>query len=125
MNEENHSPVYLITGLLLGLVIGLVYALAIHPVSYVNTDPSALSAEDRDTYRSMIALAYAADGNLERALSRLALLGEADLRGELAAQAQRLMAEPRLFHPQRLPARARTEFDRRETRHRDALAWMT
>ena len=94
MNEENHSPVYLITGLLLGLVIGLVYALAIHPVSYVNTDPSALIAEDRDTYRSMIALAYAADGNLERALARLALLGEADLRGELAAQAQRLMAEP-------------------------------
>ncbi|HNT55201.1 MAG TPA: hypothetical protein PKG95_10845 [Anaerolineaceae bacterium] len=94
MSEENHSPVYLITGLLLGLVMGLVYSLAVAPLSYKDTDPSALRAEDRDAYRSMVALAYAADANLERALSRLALLGEADLRGELAAQAQRLMAEP-------------------------------
>ncbi len=49
-----------------------------------NTAPSALSATGQDIYRSLIALAYSSDGNLERALQRLQLLQDADIRQALA-----------------------------------------
>jgi hypothetical protein len=92
--NENRSPLYLLTGLILGIVAGLVFSLVISPAVYVDTAPSALSATDQDIYRSLIALAYSSDGNLERALQRLQLLQDADIRQALAEQAQRLMADP-------------------------------
>ncbi len=64
--NENRSPLYLLTGLILGIVAGLVFSLVISPAVYVDTAPSALSATDQDIYRSLIALAYSSDGNLER-----------------------------------------------------------
>lgn len=90
---EKESHWYLLTGLLIGLILGLVYAWLINPVVYAYTQPDTLKDNYKDVYRSTIAQAYAATGNLERAALRLALLGEDDPVFALGAQAQRSLAE--------------------------------
>jgi hypothetical protein len=76
-------------GLVLGLGLGVLYAWVIRPVTYVDTAPVALRADFKDQFRSMIALAYAADGNLPRAQARLALLGDLAPAGALMDQSRR------------------------------------
>jgi len=85
-------PLYLLTGFVLGLVLGVAYAWLISPVEVVNGSPAALSSLGQDQYRAMIALAYQADGNLERARQRLQLLKDPSSPLTVAAQAQRLAA---------------------------------
>jgi hypothetical protein len=81
-----------ILALLIGIALGLLYAWVISPVAVVDAIPSALRADFKDQYRAVIAAAYAADGNLTRAQSRLALLGDVDSRAALSAQAQRTLS---------------------------------
>lgn len=83
---------FLLTGFVIGLALGLVYALVLSPVEYIDTAPSTLRSQDKDSYRSMIALAFQSDGNLARARQRLALLKDSSGSQNLAAQAQRLLA---------------------------------
>jgi hypothetical protein len=90
---ESRGPWYLLTGVIIGLALGLVYAWAISPVAYVNTAPVSLANDYKAAYRSLIAAAYAANGNLERARTRLALLDAADPASSLAAQAQSVLAQ--------------------------------
>lgn len=90
--SERRGSWYLLTGLLIGAAIGLIYAWVISPVHYVNTSPASLRAEFKDRYRGLIAVAYAADGDLGRARVRLALLNDPDSVQNLAAQAQRDLA---------------------------------
>lgn len=85
-------PWDVLLALLAGLGLGLVYAWVISPLRVVNADPSVLRADFQDHYRSVIAAAYAATGNLPRARARLALLGDADSVEALNAQAQRMLA---------------------------------
>ncbi len=87
--SRRRFPWYLITGLLVGLTVALVYTWLIAPVNYSGTSPASLSLSERDRYRAMIALAYASNGDLGRALSRLELLGDVDPAAALAEQAQR------------------------------------
>ena len=89
---EARRPWYLLTGLVVGLALGLVFAWVIYPVKYVDTAPQALRADFKARYRSLIAQAYAASGDLGRARARLALLGDADAMAALAAQAQQIVA---------------------------------
>jgi gas vesicle protein len=89
--KESHW--YLLTGLLLGLAIGLVIALLIAPVENVDALPSELSLQGKDDYRTMIALAYSGNQDLERALSRLELLEEQTTVDLMVAQAQNVLAE--------------------------------
>ena len=84
---------YLLTGVIIGLLLGLVYALWINPVAYQDSHPASLSKLYKDAYRSMIAQVYAATGNFERAVLRLALLEDEDPVFALGAQAQRTLAE--------------------------------
>jgi hypothetical protein len=91
----NRGGWYLLTGLVLGLILGLVYAWVIDPVVYENTLPGDLAAEHKDTYCCMIAQAYAATGNLERAALRLDILDDEDPYYALGAQAQCALAEGR------------------------------
>jgi len=94
MRNERKQPrpswlaenVYLLTGLLIGLGLGLLYAWVISPVKYVNTSPASLRADFKDGYRAAIASAFLATGNLERAQSRLSLLGDPDPFQALLAQ---------------------------------------
>lgn len=78
--------------LLIGLGLGLVYSWLISPVRVLDAEPVALRADFKDQYRSVIAAAYTATGNLPRARARLALLGDPDPIGALNAQAQRSLA---------------------------------
>ncbi len=91
--EKRRRPWYLITGLILGAVIGLLYAWVINPVHTIGTAPFSLKAEFKNDYRSLIAAAYAADGDTGRASARLALLNDPDPALALAVQAQQILAE--------------------------------
>lgn len=92
MNEER-GPWYLLTGFVIGLVLGVIYAWLISPVQYVDNPPSALREDFKDQYRTLIALAYGASGDLGRARARLNLLGAPDAQRSLAAQAQRMLSQ--------------------------------
>ena len=90
--SERRGHWYLLTGFALGLALGLLYAWLIDPLEYVNISPATLREVFKDQYRALIASAFAANGNLPRAQSRLALLGDADTPRTLAEQAQRMLA---------------------------------
>ena len=92
-SEEKRGAWYLLTGLILGLLLGLLYTWIINPAVYQDTAPASLAAPFKDRYRSMIAQAYEATLNLERAVSRLALLEDSDPVFALGAQAQQALAE--------------------------------
>jgi hypothetical protein len=95
MRSERRGPWYLLTGLVVGILLGLAYGWLLAPVSYTNTPPVSLRADYKDQYRTLIALAYAANGDLGRARARLALLGD-EQPGEIVAnQALRAAAENR------------------------------
>ncbi|HJR79306.1 MAG TPA: hypothetical protein VJ821_04480 [Anaerolineales bacterium] len=85
-------PWGIVLGLLVGLGLGLAYSWVISPVRVSEASPAALRPDFKDHYRSAIAAAYAANGNLPRAQERLALLGDADPVEALNAQAQRMLA---------------------------------
>ena len=92
-SSEPRGNLYLLTGLLIGLGIGLLVALVISPVKYIDTDPGTLGKAAKDEYREIIALAYSANGNLERARERINLIDNGQSIPLLAAQAQRVLAE--------------------------------
>ena len=85
-------PWDIILALLAGLGLGLVYAWMIAPLRVTASDPLTLRADFKESYRSAIAAAYAATGNLPRAQARLSLLKDPDPIEALNAQAQRMMA---------------------------------
>lgn len=58
-----------------GLVLGLIYGWGIRPVEYYDTGPDSLRADYRTDYVLMVAEAYDGEGDLDRALQRLAALG--------------------------------------------------
>ena len=83
--------------LLVGLGLGLVYSWVISPLRVFDAEPKTLRADFKDQYRSVIAAAYAATGNLPRAQARLSLLGDSDSIEALNAQAQRMLANDQSF----------------------------
>ncbi len=85
-------PWDILLALLVGLGLGLVYSWIISPARIIDAEPVALRADFKDQYRSAIAAAYNATGNLPRAQARLALLGDPDPIEALNAQAQRMLA---------------------------------
>jgi hypothetical protein len=92
MNNDDRGHWYLLTGLLIGLAIGLLYTWVVNPVQFTDAAPSALKAEFKDAYRSLIAQAYQADGDVGRARGRLELLKDPQMAYALGDQAQRLIA---------------------------------
>jgi hypothetical protein len=90
--EPRRGSWYLLTGLLLGLGLGLLVAWVLAPVKYTDTAPASLRADFKDQYRNLIASSYLATGDLGRAQSRLALLGDSDPRQALIVQAQSILA---------------------------------
>lgn len=68
----------LVVGVLIGVAIGLAYTWVISPVQYVDTAPDSLRADYKTDYVTMIAQAYAADGDLDLARARLATLSLSD-----------------------------------------------
>jgi hypothetical protein len=83
--------------LLAGFGLGLAYSWTISPLRVVDAKPIALRTDFRDAYRSAIAAAFAATGNLSRAQARLAVLEDANPVEALNAQAQRNRATGESF----------------------------
>jgi hypothetical protein len=90
-------PWDILLALLVGLGLGLVYSWVISPLGVSDAEPLTLRADFKDQYRSVIAVAYAATGNLPRAQARLALLGDANSVEALNGQAQRMQANNQSF----------------------------
>ena len=61
---------------LLGIVVGLLYGWVINPVKYVETTPANLRSDYQTDYVLMVAEAYQAEGDLDLAARRLAVLGD-------------------------------------------------
>ncbi|MCK9245834.1 MAG: hypothetical protein M0P11_02635 [Anaerolineaceae bacterium] len=92
---ESHTKAshwYLLTGLLIGLTLGLLVSIFVVPVENAEALPNELSETGRANYRAMIALAYSSNQDLERAITRLELLGEQNPVDLMIAQAQSLLA---------------------------------
>ena len=85
-------PWNVLLALFAGLGLGLAYAWVLSPRQVTDAQPSALRTDFKDQYRSVVAAAYAATGNLPRAQARLALLGDTAAVEALNAQAQRMRA---------------------------------
>lgn len=85
-------PWDVLLALLAGLGLGLVYSWMISPLRVVDAKPTALRTDFKDAYRSAIAAAYAATGNMIRAQTRLTLLEDANSVEALNGQAQRVLA---------------------------------
>jgi len=84
---------YLLTGMVLGLAIGLVISLLIAPAVNAEALPHELDQSGKALYREQIALAYASNHDLSRAMSRLELLQDPDPAAALIAQAQTEVAQ--------------------------------
>jgi hypothetical protein len=76
-------------GLALGLAIGLYYAWEMNPVQYYNTEPVDLRPEHQENWIVLVAAAYRQDGDLDRALSRLAALKDPQIGRTVAALTER------------------------------------
>jgi hypothetical protein len=85
-------PWHALVALLAGFGLGLVYSWIISPLRVVDTNPAALRADFKDSYRAAVAAAYAATNNLPRAQARLSLLNDSNSVEALNAQAQRMLA---------------------------------
>ncbi|KAF0107872.1 MAG: hypothetical protein FD146_1503 [Anaerolineaceae bacterium] len=85
-------PWLLVGGVALGVALGLVYTWIVSPVTYVDAAPDALRSDFKDQYRVLIASAYQADGDLDRARARLASLRDPDPAAALTGQASALLA---------------------------------
>jgi hypothetical protein len=90
-------PWSMMLALLIGVGLGLGYVWVISPHPMTAAQPGALRADFKDQYRSLVAAAYAATGNLPRAQARLDILGDANPIEALNAQAQRLLANSQTF----------------------------
>ncbi|RPI93023.1 MAG: hypothetical protein EHM40_11140 [Chloroflexi bacterium] len=90
-------PWEILLALLAGLGLGLVYSWVVSPPRIVDAEPVVLRADFKDQYRSAIAAAYNATGNLPRARARLSLLGDRDSIVALNAQAQRMLGSGEQF----------------------------
>lgn len=99
-------PWDILLALLAGFGLGLVYAWIVSPPELIASEPSALRADFKDQYRSIIAASYAATGNLPRAAIRLSLLGDPHPVEALNAQAQRTISSGDLAGANQLAALA-------------------
>jgi hypothetical protein len=62
--------------ILIGAGLGLAYGWLVSPVKYVDTSPDSLRIDYKTDYVLMVAEAYDAEGDLNLAARRLALLGD-------------------------------------------------
>src|ERR1700687_5472120 len=79
-------------GLAAGLGLALLYTWVISPVQYIDTAPNSLRADYQAAYAQLAARAYAVDGDLGRARTRLALLGMKNPARQVVALAERAPA---------------------------------
>jgi hypothetical protein len=84
-----------LAGFVIGLTLGLLYTWVINPIPLTETTPAALNPHDKEIYTVLIAAAYVADEDLDRAHSRLAKLEYADTETTIVSLAERYINEGR------------------------------
>jgi hypothetical protein len=82
---------FLLIGLALGLAVGLGYAWGLNPVQFYNTDPVDLRPQHKETWMLLVAATYRQEGDLDRALARLAGLDDPQIGQTVAALTERYM----------------------------------
>lgn len=85
----------LILGFSLGIIFGLYYAWEISPIDPREAAPSDLQEQFQEEVRTLIAVAYANTGDLNRALRRLELLSDPSNARSLSVLAQQHLADGR------------------------------
>lgn len=88
-------PSLIFLGFITGIGLGLLYGWVVSPVKYTDTEPASLRVDYKEGYLSLVAAAYRAEGDLDRAQLRLSKLKNADPISAMTALAQRLAAEGR------------------------------
>lgn len=102
--KEIRAYWHLLLGIILGLGLGLVISWKIAPQSSPANPPAHLRDDFKDSYRALIAAAYASTGDLPQAKNRLAELNDPNSVETLKMQAQRTLAEGN--NPQEIEALA-------------------
>jgi len=82
-------------GAIVGLGLGLYYGWIVRPSVQISGEVQALRQDYKDDYLLMIAEAYSADANLDRAQARLGAAGFAEPGPAVAALAERLISTGR------------------------------
>lgn len=90
--SSKRIPWHLLAGFILSLGLGLLISWVIVPKANTANTPAILRSDFKDAYRATIAYAYSATGDLERAETRLASLGDENVVQALTIQAQRELA---------------------------------
>lgn len=85
----------LLAGFFIGLALSLTYAWVIDPPPLADTTPAVLNPHDKEIYTVLIAAAYTADANLDRAQERLAKLEDPDIENTIVALAEHYINESR------------------------------
>jgi hypothetical protein len=85
----------LVIGLLLGIAAGLFYSWVINPVEYIDSAPDSLREDFKSDYITLIASAYAATGDADRARARLAWVQITDPASTLGRLAQNRLSTGR------------------------------
>lgn len=67
---------FFLISIAIGAAAGLYYGWVINPIRYVDATTDALRTDYKADYVLMTAEAFRADGDLDRAIERLALLGD-------------------------------------------------
>jgi len=95
MNDENRrGNGYLLTGLIIGVLLGLIFSWVFRPATKtVEGSPAYLNELDKESYRILVAAAYAANKDIVRAKARLELLQDDDMYQSLALQTQEMLAQ--------------------------------
>ena len=78
---------------MIGMAMSLYYAWALDPQPLSLATAASLNQHDKDTYTVLVAAAYAADGDLERASRRLSGLDDASVAQTIVVLAERYLAE--------------------------------
>lgn len=81
------SPLYLLTGVMLGLIAGIILSVIVAPVRLRDSSPDLLTNTDKTIYRLLVAQAYDANPVPQRAIGRIKLLKEDDAAAALKKQA--------------------------------------
>jgi hypothetical protein len=77
---------------ILGIGLGLLYGWVVNPVKYVDTTPAKLRSDYQTDYILMVAEAYQAEGDLDLAARRLAVMGDSPP-AEIVRQAMIIAAQ--------------------------------
>lgn len=71
VENQRKSPLYLITGLILGLLLGIFYGWVINPTRYVDISPQSLLTEQKKQYMLLISQSYQANEDIGRSYARI------------------------------------------------------